>query len=448
MPYPRIVPALFLRNYLIYSAKDTADIDVLRSYAKIFCLEEKFPKAAPKIHAASYLLGNYAFQAFLKSRREPFRLMMHRTTPAIVKKLEDQHIDWFGNNPESFSRVWLRADFHKLLKESGLPHLGALRLSREESLKKTFEDLYRTWNQPMTAQRIYPQTGIEQSPFFVRTQEDWADAQHVFSLDEKFSEIQVSPMIKGLLISMIGCVTHSGVLSSSLQLQFIDVPEVLQGKSPTGLLLGYDFGFHSWGQGIEDIATNITESAGEFLSKEGFRGMFGVNFIYEPKASTLFAIDCIPQFPEDSHIYSIASMAYQEIPPLEFFHIMACLDIKESFDFKGVNARLKAYMPFSHIFLLREGIEEMKLPLAAGIYSFSQDKKALVFKRPGAFPWELENDSEFFMIDSMPRFGKRVIDNVPSLFKLIFPSSIAESSSKIKPHAGELITLLSATLRK
>ena len=66
-PYPRITPSLFLENYTIYSVKDPVDNDLLRSYAKIFCLEEKFPKASAMIRSTSYLLGIYAFQAFLKA---------------------------------------------------------------------------------------------------------------------------------------------------------------------------------------------------------------------------------------------------------------------------------------------------------------------------------------------------------------------------------------------
>ncbi len=129
VPYPRIVPALFLKNYEMYAVKDTADLDVLRSYAKIFCLEEKFPKAAAKIHAASYLLGNYPFHAFLNPRHYPFRLLLHRTTIPIAKKLEDLQIDWIGNKPETFQDVWLKTDFHALLKKLDIPYLASTRIA-------------------------------------------------------------------------------------------------------------------------------------------------------------------------------------------------------------------------------------------------------------------------------------------------------------------------------
>lgn len=448
VPYPRIVPALFLKNYVMYAVKDTADLDVLRPYAKIFCLEEKFPKAAAKIHAASYLLGNYAFHAFLKSRRQPFRLLLHRTTAPIVQKLQDLQAEWIGNKPETFQDVWLKADFHTLLKKLDISCLASVRVSKGDFSQKTFSQATQQYQPPFIVQRVYAETGLEQNPFFIKNGDDWEDMRLALSLDQNFTEVQLSPLVQGLSLSMVGCITHQGILTSSLQLQFIDVPEVLQGKPPLGILLGYDFGFCSWYAEIETTAQKITERVGEFLLSKGFLGVFGINFLYNQQTNEIFAQECIPQFPEDMHIYSLAVMNHAQVPPMDFFHLMACLGIKERFDFDAVNNKLKEHLPLSHIFLLQEGIEEMKIRLNAGAYSFNPVKKALTFQGPSAFPWELKNESEFFMLDSMPRFGRKVIGNVPSLFKLIFPRSIAESSSSVKPDVGALISMLSTALRK
>ncbi len=448
VPYPRIVPALFLKNYEAYAVKDTADLDVLRSHAKIFCLEEKFPKAAAKIHAASYLLGNYAFHAFLKSRHYPFRLLLHRTTAPIVKKLEDLKIDWIGNKPETFQDILLKADFHALLKKLNLPCLASTRISKEEFSKNTFLQVSQQCQPPFIAQRVYSETGLEQNPFFIKEEDDWENMRLALSLDQNFTEVQLSPLSKGLSLAMVGCVTHQGVLTSSLQLQFVDVPEILYDKPPLGILLGYDLGFCQWDTKIETTAQKITEQVGKFLSAKGFLGVFGINFLYNQQTNEIFAQECIPQFPEDVHIYSLAVMGKTRVPPMDFFHLLAHLGIKENFDFSAVNSALKERLPVSHIFLLQEGVQEMKLQLRTGVYSFNPEKQALTFQREGAFTWELKNSSEFLMIDSMPRLGKPVIDNVPSLFKLIFPGSIGESSSQVQPDKAMLLSTLSKALYK
>ncbi|MDO8577267.1 MAG: ATP-grasp domain-containing protein [Candidatus Wildermuthbacteria bacterium] len=447
-PYPRIIPSLFLQNYIIYSVKDTVDLDVLRNYAKVFCLEEKFPKVAQKVHSTSYLLRNYAFQAFLKSRRNPFRLMFYQTTPPIVQALEEQHIDWIGNRPESFDDVLLKANFRNLVKSLKLPHLPDWRLPREEFLDKTFQDIYERWQRPVVAQRGDFDVSGEQGTFFIRNENDWRVAHGILSRDERYKEIQISPFIEGPSVSMLGCITHLGVLTSTLQLQLIDVPEALHGQLPTGVFLGHDWGFRSWNEKVEKTAQKIVESVGGHLAKKGFKGIFGIDLIYDQRTDEIFPLECNPRFTGALPVYSLMITNANQIPPIEFFHIMAHLNIIEDFDFQSVNEKLKERQAVSHISLTPKGAYEMKIPLATGVYSYLTQEKALRYERPGAFLWDAHKDSEFLMIDSMPRLGGQIIQNVPRLFKLIFPRSIATSSFSVDPEVGDLITKLSTLLRK
>ncbi|MBI4138400.1 MAG: hypothetical protein HY482_02315 [Candidatus Wildermuthbacteria bacterium] len=450
VPYPRVVPSFFLQNYTIYTAKDTADVDILRAYgySSIFCMEEKFPKAAEKIHSASYLLGNYAFHAFLKSRKMPVRLLLHRITPDIVKKLEEQNIEWIGNKPETFQAVWLKTDFHNLLGSMHLPNMGSMRVPREQFLAYTFQQFIDQHKMPFLVQRAFSNTGIEQTPFIIQNEDDWEDMMTALSLNQKFEEVHITRILQGLTLFMAGCVTRQGILSSSLQLQLMDIKETLAGKEPGGLQVGHDLGFCSWEENIELAARNIVEKTGETLAKNGYKGIFGVSFMYDQKTKLIYAKECVPQSPEDLHIYSLGILGERETPPMDFFHIAEHLAGEYRFDFNSANTALQKRVPISHIFISREGVYKMNIPLRPGIYSFNAEHKELTFQREQAFPWEIKNDSEFLMLDSMPRPGKPVIGNVPSLFKLIFRQSIATSSETLRPHIAEIISTISAGLRK
>jgi len=147
-------------------------------------------------------------------------------------------------------------------------------------------------------------------------------------------------------------------------------------------------------------------------------------------------------------MYSLMITHLNKVPPIEFFHLMAQLDIKEDFDFHAVNEGLKEKIPFSHISLTPKGVYEMKANLAAGVYSLAGENLGLRYERPGAFLWDIKNDSEFLMADSVPRLGAKVAQDAPTLFRLMFPRSIATSSFSIDPEIGELITKLSTLLRK
>ncbi|OGZ73825.1 MAG: hypothetical protein A2908_01290 [Candidatus Staskawiczbacteria bacterium RIFCSPLOWO2_01_FULL_38_12b] len=447
-PYPRIIPSLFLKNFVIYSVKDTADLDALRNYAKIFCLEEKFPKVAQKVHSTSYLLGNFGFQAFLNSRRTPFRLFFYQTTPPIVKKLEELHIDWIGNKPESFDDVLLKANFRHLVESLRLPYIPTLHFPKEEFLTKTFGDIYNLWQKPAVIQRGDFDVSGEQGTFFIRNKNDWQVAHKILSADQRYKEIQISPFIQGPSVSMLGCITHLGVLTSTLQLQFIDVPEALCGQLPTGVFLGHDWGFHPWNKEVEKTAQKITESIGEHLGKKGFKGIFGIDLIVDQETGEIFPLECNPRFTGALPVYSLMTINANKIPPLEFFHIMEHLNIRENFDFQFVNEKLKERQAVSHISLAPKGAYEMKVAFAAGVYSYLPKENALRYERIGALLSDIKNDSEFLLIDSVPRIGMQITQNVPRLFKLIFRRSIATSSFSVEPEIGELITKISTLLRK
>lgn len=446
-PYPRIMPALFLDRYIIYCVKNTQDVNLLRNYATIFCLEEKHPKIAAKVQSTGYLLNNFAFQAFLKSRRYPFRLMFYQTTPKIIQTLNDQNIDWIGNDPESFGGVILKGDFRDVVKSRGLPSIPDWRLSREEFLQKDFQELWNHWNRVFVVQRADFDVAGELGTFFVRNQEDWKKMHDILSQDTRYHTVTISPFITGHSLSMLGCITDKGVLTSTLQLQLIDVPESLHGQLPTGVFLGHDWMFHLWPEATEHTAQGVVESIGAYLAERSFKGIFGIDFLYDTATHKIFPIECNPRFTGALPVYSLMAAA-RGIPTIEFFHVLTHLKIQSRFNFNTVNAALKERTPVSHISITPKGIFEMKLPLAAGIYSYDSKAKALCYERPGAFLWDFKNDNEFMIIDSVPQPNGKVIQNVPRLFKLVFPRRIARSTFAVEPEIGEIITGISTALRE
>jgi len=446
-PYPRIIPSLFLDRYMIYSVKDATDIDVLKQYAKIFCLEEKNPKLANKVQATGYLLNNYAFQGFLKSQRYPFRLMFYQTTPKIVETLERLNLPWIGNRPESFQNVVLKGDFRDLVKKLSLPSIPDWRLSREDFLQKSFQELWDHWGRTPVVQRADFDVAGEMGTFFLKTETDWQLCHEMLSKDERYTTVTISPFITGNSLSMLGCITNQGVLTSTLQLQLIDVPESLHGQPATGVFLGHDWGFHDWPESVERVAQDVVETIGRHLAAQGFKGIFGIDFIYDTATKEVFPIECNPRFTGALPVYSLM-VAENDVPPMEFFHILTHLGINTPFDFESINRGLKRRRPVAHISLTPKGVYEMKFSLPAGIYSYDPLTMDITYERSGGFLRDFKKENEFMLIDSVPRAGGRIIQNVPRLCKLIFPRTIAKSSFEIDKEVGKLITALSVVLRK
>jgi predicted ATP-grasp superfamily ATP-dependent carboligase len=448
-PYQRIIPALFLprRSYQVYSVRNSADVTLLRNYAYIYCLEEKAPKIAAKVQSTGYLLKNNLFQGFLNSRQDPYTLLFYQATPPIVQYLNENNIPWIGNDPKTFDSVFHKEDFRKVLEKYNLPHLPSKNISKEEFLSTDFNSLYKLWQRPFVCQP--GDYEISGGNFFIHTEEDLAQAKsRILSFDkfERVSIFKLSPFVVGDTVSMLGCITDKGILTSPLQLQLIDVPESLHGNPPGGTFFGHDWGFRSWSESAELDAQTTVEKIGKHLVKNGYKGIFGVDFIHDKKKDLVYPLECNPRFTGAIPVYSMINLL-AGAPPIDFFTLASYLKIGVDFDFEAVNELWKKPIKASHIALTPLGIDTMKIELETGIYTYDEQLHQLSYVRPGAFLHELNNDREFIIIDQVPQVGQTIAQGVPRLFKFIFPTSIAESSKQIKPLYRTIIDSMSDLLR-
>ncbi len=446
-PYQRIIPGIFLdrQTYQIYAVKSSADLEVLRKYAYIFCLEEKLPKIAAKVQSTGYLLKNFAFQSFLKSRQNEFALLFYQTTPPIVDYLNQEKIPWIGNDPKVFEPVLHKEGFREVLRKLKLSYLPDWNLPKGEFLKKSYQEISRHWQRPVVCQPADYE--ISGGTLFIHNEEDLKKAHEIIKTNEKFATkvntIKLTPFITGDSLSMLGCVTDQGVLTSTLQLQLIDIPETLHGAPTTGLFCGHDWGFSSWDSGTEADAQVIVELVGEYLGKRGYKGIFGIDFMYDKRKRELFPLECNPRFTGTIPIYSQLNLL-AGVPPIDFFTLASYMNIPLEFDFDAVNEAWKTRINASHVSLSPFEMQTMNISLPAGIYSYNHKTAEITYERPGAFLHELRGKQEFIIIDSVPIKDQPIMQTVPRMFKFIFPHSIADTGSNtIKPEFGEI---LNATL--
>lgn len=437
-PYTRIVPSFFLENYSVYTIKRSSDVEAMEAVTTMHVLEDRYPDIAKKVHGTGYLIGNYAFQNFLKSRRMSPTLMFYTMTDKITQDLNRLGIPWIGNDPKTFYEVKFKGSFRNLVKNLGLPSLPSKIHPREAFVVTSFDSLWQENEGAFVVQRADKETGGNEGTFFIHNQEDWDRCASILSADTTFNQVVVTPFIDGQSTSMLGCVMPQGTLSGPLQLQFIDVPESLHGVAPDGIFFGNDLGFRGWGEDIENEAQKVVESIGEHLRQKGYKGVFGIDFLYDKKRNKIFPNECNPRFTGSLLLYSLMLLEAR-VPPMEFFHLMAHLGVESDFDFEAVNKAMKTRISCAHIAFSPKGIPMMKLPLLAGVYSYDSAAGTLVYKGSGTSLHDLKDKKDFLLIDTVPSMNESIEQNVPRLFKFIFPRSIAKSSYEIDQEAGFLV---------
>ncbi len=326
-PYTRMIPGFFLKNYSIYVPQRSSDVDVMERYVRMHVLEDRDPKLAAKVHSTGYLLNSYAFKNFLASRRGPVILMLNSVNEKSIESAAALGCRLIGNPASTIERVTLKGDFRALVRERGLPSLPSATYERDAFLTMSFQKLWDANDGAFVLQRADKEVGGNEGTFYIHTEEDFIRAMEAFAKDDTFAQMLVTPFIEGYSASMLGCVLPEGILSGPLQLQLIDVPESLHGVEGNGMFFGNDLGVSPWGTNSEKTAQEVVESLGEFLRGQGYKGVFGIDFLYDKNRDALYPNECNPRFTGSLALYSLMLLD-ENVPPLEFFHLLAHLDVE------------------------------------------------------------------------------------------------------------------------
>jgi predicted ATP-grasp superfamily ATP-dependent carboligase len=437
-PFVRIIPTFFLNNFSVYSVSRSSDADVLEQYMPLIVLEDTNPDFANRVHGTNYLIKHVQFQKFYSELRPRPHLMLNTITEDLIATMRNLNYPFLGNVPATYNEVKFKTDFRKLLVEYGLNAPLAETYRWEDFQSTNYSDLKNKFGESFVLQRGDKEVGNNEGTFFVHSEENLKTCIESLNKGIAFEEIIVTQFLTGNSVSMLGCATAQGTLSGPLQLQLIDIPESLHGLPKNGIFFGNDLGFHPWGAHIESEAQKAVEAIGAHLFKIGYRGIFGLDYIYDDKQDKIFAIECNPRSPGSLLLYSLALLE-AHVPPMDLFHLAAQLNLNFQFDFEKVNKAMKIHAPYSHISFSPKNMNYMRLPLLAGVYNFNKEKDELVYKGAGISLADLKDKNDFLIADTVPKVGKVIEKSVPRLFKFIFPQSIGLSSNKIDERAAYLV---------
>ena len=440
--YSRIVLSLISKKHIIFCGKYSKDIELLREFTKVICVEERFPKITKKIRSTGYLLKNFTFQNFLKKINEPRILSFYNITPHIYKTLKESATDYVGNDPDVQAEPLVKVRFRKILKKLNLPHLQDMQISREEFINKNYNEIRSFFNSDFVCQRGDLDVGGEIATFFIHNEGDFKNTQNVFKEDDRFSLVEINPYINGDSLSMVGCATKHGVFSAPLITQLIDIPESLRNYEGKGVFIGHDFGLKNYTDQAAQEATMILEKVGDYLYKNKYKGIFGIDFIFDKENQKIYPLECNPRFTGSFPMLSLLAIN-KGLPPFDLLHLVEHENISAQYNVAKLKNDYKFTSNFSHILIAAKDIKKMPVDLQVGIYSYDNAKDELTFERPALFPWEIKDKNEFLVVDSVLAKGADIGEGAVKLFKLIFPVSIALNSYQLKSEYAKIVKIFS-----
>ncbi|KKQ73596.1 MAG: ATP-grasp domain protein [Candidatus Woesebacteria bacterium GW2011_GWB1_38_5] len=450
--FSRIILADFCPEYSIVCFKYRGETDIIARDIEVFCVEKEDPGTSISKMNAQELLVHPKVQEYIKSKKDP-HLLIYKPTKGVEAISYEMGWKVIGNSSSVKYKIENKYEFRQLLKKAGIEAITGETILYDDLDKNKYGEMVEKYGNKLVFQIAEMTSGGGTGTAFINSEEDFKNFKNKFDIKREkllsINKVNVTRFMEGTPTSISACATKFGVVTGYIQTQILDIPEVRLMSDGSGLFSGHDFSFGNYSGELNEQAKCMARSFGEYIYKNlSYKGIFGLDLITDIGSGKVYPIECNPRFTAALPMYSLMTTSINKVPPIEFFHLMAQLGIKENFDFQMVNSGLKERILFSHISLTPKGIYEMKLNLPAGVYSLASENLGLRYERPGAFLWDLKNNSEFLMADSIPRFGAKVAQDAPTLFRLIFPRSIATSSFSIHPEIGQLITNLSLLLRK
>lgn len=311
------------------------------------------------------------------------------------------------NNPTSFGKDFLenKAKFRKILEELGVA-VAPGKISQLKNLN--YGQLINRYGIPFVLQ--HPTKGGGKGTFFIKNKEDFEltlkkigatwDEENQKKINPP-EQIVVAQFIQGPSPSVTACVTRHGILSTNLQYQLLDIPELYNSEKGSGLFCGHDWTGSDFKELVNQQAYRIIEKVGQYLKEKGYRGIFGLDFIQDKKTEKLYVVECNPRFLGSYPVINMAQIRNSE-PPILAFHILEFLGLDYQIDKDAVNSEMRKKKFGGQMILhnLTGRWAKNHRQLKAGVYKLIENK--LKYLRSGFGLNHLENKEEFLLADGVP----------------------------------------------
>lgn len=385
-------------NFKILCLLYTGEIESIRkSGVEVFCLEEILGKKPRGKRNPGTLLKNKKAREFIKrnSPSAPPVLILYKSSPYIDRLCRQNGWIAAANPAGLFKRFNNKVFFKRVFEKLGIPTIPG-RIVSFKNLQSS--SLFKEFPGGFVVQK--PVSGGGGGTFFIKSKSDFKKTLDTLKSDSEVlpgTRLNVTRFIEGYSPSVTACTTKHGVLVLSPQLQLIDIPEVHSQAKGNGVFCGHDW------SAAKKIPTehaeemiNYAKKVGRYLTTEGYRGVFGLDFLIDKKSGEVFPVEINPRL---LGVYPTSTMVQQEVkePPLLMFHVLEFVGTSYKPDIIRLNNLFKKPKSGAHIFLYAP-FKPCKLsPLNSGVYKIV--KKDLVFVRPGFSLEHLLSAEEFLVVD-------------------------------------------------
>lgn len=376
----------FLTNFHIITIEDNPINQLLRDNGvNLFSLEETRGEKGGIPFNTMRLAQAAEVQDYINSFKGIKAIICFKNSAGLEEVCQAK--DWVLLAPPALlsRRLENKLNFKELIQSVSLPHPPMIIADIDEKLN--FCELIDFFKGPFVFQLAKGYSGLR--TFLIDNEDTFNSLKK--SLYGK--RARLTRFIEGIAITLDACIVGDEVLVLEPILQLTGLKELCRNRlSACGNLLCPP----NIPQEVFLASMQMTMKLGEKLKELGYKGIFGVDILYEPKDGRIFFIEINPRL-----VASIPFITDLEvslgIPPLLGFHLFQFVSSLIQEDGKPIS-RMSIPLTGGQVILhnLENHASIVKGELQAGIYQI--EEKGIKFCRRGYKASQLKNETEVLVL--------------------------------------------------
>lgn len=450
--WPRVVSGYYFPKFSILCSNDCQDNELIRAEGiPVYSQKQidKYVEISP-ITPGNIISTDMA-KDYLKKIKGPFKFLIYKSMGRFEKVCSENGWGFIGNTMEIRDKYENKKIFKEIIREIGIRSIPGDNLPISEidfEVIKKYQKDFKT--KKLVLQIAEATWGGGSGTFFIENEDDFNKYksrvdelyQRLESTEKRIETVNIAPYIVGVSASIPCCATKFGTYTGSIQTQLVDVPEV-GAKLPTrsGVFAGHDWAYKKYSKKATDQADMIGKKFGDFIYKNGYRGIFGLDLIVDDN-DDVWPVECNPRETDAFPLITMLQMEKGAVP-MQVFHNLEHLDISYEVDFKKTDAVYKENYNASQILIYNKETDFMvdRFTVKAGVYRLNKNG-GLEFVRPGFATWHMESEDEFLLTEDVAKQPGSIYDPHERMLRLIRKGPMLNSDGSFRADSTKIVDLI------
>lgn len=429
-----------LPNYSILSLLETSDLKAIRKICPVVSLEKDLKGELPEKFNTSAILADLKVKNWLKDKKS---LFVYKASKSIDRLAEDLGLKLMSTPGEIRQKFENKKEFRIEAKKAGIRVPKGETMLVDELDEKKWDWCRTKYGEKLVFQLTDYTVGGGLGTFFISSSKDFQEFKDFVVRRRQVRQeagkviewVNVCEYIFGRQASITGCATKQGVVTSVLQTQVMDQPELaaLQGRS--GVWLGHDWNAR-FSLEEQNQAEKMCRQWGEYMYRHGYKGIFGLDVIVTDKGEVI-PVECNSRYTGAFPVYTMLQLVQKETP-LDVWHLLEWMGVDYEMDIEEVQRVAREPKKGAHIILhnLERRLVTSTRTVKTGVYRVKGGKAEWV--REGFSLMEIQSNDELVLADRLPT-EECVLKPAERLGKLMFKRQIVDEAGRLLPEIREVV---------